>query len=94
MLTNQGPENNQGPALITFLKRTGILDCPGKPPMQKLEQNKLIDIEIANIQKFFTFLDYFQQYNVQTSGFLTPFQWINLNSKSLNLSWERDDKSI
>ena len=57
-MTNQSPENNL----------TGILDCRGKPLLQKLEQITLNDIEIDNLRKFFTVLDYFHLYNGQTPG--------------------------
>ena len=38
-MTNQSPENNLTLIFKVTLTRTGILDCRGKPLMQKLEQN-------------------------------------------------------
>ena len=67
-MTNQSPENNLTPRIKVTLTRTGILDYRGKPLLQKLEQITLNDIEIDNLRKFFTFLDYFHLYNVQTPG--------------------------
>ena len=92
-MTNQRPENKLKSILITFLSRTGKLDCPRKPLMQKLEQSTLIGIETDHLRKTLTFLDYFHLYNVRTSGFLTSFQLVNLNCKRWNLSWERIDKT-
>ena len=54
--------------------------------MQKLEQSTLIGIETDHLRKFLTFLDYFHLYIVQTSGFLTSFQLVNLNCMRWNLS--------
>ena len=62
-MTNQSPENNLTPRIKVTLTRTGILDCRGKPLLQKLEQITLNDIEIDNLRKFFTVLDYFHLYN-------------------------------
>ena len=56
-MTNQSPENNLAPLTKVTLKRTGIVDCRGKPPLQKLEQITLSDTEIDNIWNFFTVLD-------------------------------------
>ena len=67
-MTNQSPENSLTPRIKVTLTRTGILDCRGKPLLQKLEQITLNDIEIDNLPKFFTVLDYFHLYNVQTPG--------------------------
>ena len=67
-MTNQSPENNLTPRIQVTLTRTGILDCRGKPLLQKLEQITLNDIEIDHLRKFFTVLDYFHLYNVQTPG--------------------------
>ena len=36
-MTNQSPENNLTPRNKVTLTRTGILDCRGKPILQKLE---------------------------------------------------------
>ena len=44
-MTNQSPENNLTPRNKVTLTRTGILDCRGKPLLQKLEQNTLNDIK-------------------------------------------------
>ena len=52
-MTNQSPENNLTPRNKVTLTRTGILDCRGKPLLQKLEQNTLNDIKIVNLRKFF-----------------------------------------
>ena len=57
--TKQGPENNLTPRLEIYLIRTGTLDCPGKPLVQKLEQITLIDIEIDILLKFFYFVTTF-----------------------------------
>ena len=70
-MTNQSIENNLVPRIKVTLTRTGILDCRGKPILQKLEQITLKDIEIDNLRKFFTVLDYFQLYNFQTPGILS-----------------------
>ena len=86
-MTNQSPENNLTPRIEVTLTRTGILDCRGKLLLQKLEQFTLNDIEIDNLRKFFTVLDYFHLYKVQTPGILP-------NLKGCNLSWEREDISI
>ena len=67
-MTNQSPENSLTPRIKVTLTRTDILDCRGKPLLQKLEQITLNDIEIDNLRKFFTVLDYFHLYNVQTPG--------------------------
>ena len=69
-MTNQSPENNLTPRIQVTLTRTDILDCQRKPLLQKLEQITLNEIEIDNLRKFFTVLDYFHMYNVQTPGIL------------------------
>ena len=69
-MTNQSIENNLTPRITVTLTRTGILDVRGKPLLQKLEQITLNDIEINNLGKFVTVLDYFHLYNVQTPGIL------------------------
>ena len=58
-MTNQSPENNLTPRIKVTLTQKGILDCRGKPLLQKLEQITLNDIEIDNLRQFFTVLDYF-----------------------------------
>ena len=58
-MINQSPENSLTPRIKVTLTRTGILDCRGKPLLQKLEQITLKDIEIDILRKFFTVLDYF-----------------------------------
>ena len=58
-MTDQSPENTLTTRTIVSLTRTGILDCRGKPILQKLEQITLKDIEIDNLRKLFTILDYF-----------------------------------
>ena len=78
-ITNQSPENNLTPRIIVTLLRTGILDCQGKPLLQKIEQITLNDIEIDNLRKFFTVLDYFHLYKVQTPEFRQSIQLFNLN---------------
>ena len=65
-MTNQSNKNNLTPRIKITHTRTGILDCRGKPLPQKLEQTTLYDIEIDNLRKVFTVLDYFHLYNVQT----------------------------
>ena len=67
-MTNQSPENNLTPRVKDTLTRTGILDCREKHLLQKLEQITLNNIKIDNLRKFFTVLDYFHLYNVQTPG--------------------------
>ena len=52
-MTNQSPENNLTPRIKVTLTRTGLLDCRGKPLLQKLEQITLNDIEIDNLRNFF-----------------------------------------
>ena len=69
-MTNQSIENNLTTRTRVTLTRTAILDCRGKPIPQKLEQITPNDIEIDNLRKLFTILDYFHMYNVQTPGFL------------------------
>ena len=69
-MNNQSPENDLSPRIKVTLTRTGILDCRGKPLLQKLEQITLNDIEIDNLRTFCTVPDYFHLYNVQTPGTL------------------------
>ena len=37
-MTNQSPENNLTTRIKATLKRTGILDCRGKPLLQTVEE--------------------------------------------------------
>ena len=67
-MTNQSPENNLTRRIRITLTRTGILDCRGNSLLQQLEQITLNDIEIDNLRNFFTVLDYFHLYNIQTPG--------------------------
>ena len=67
-MTNQSPENTLTPRIIVTLTRTGILNCRGKPLLQKLDQITLKDIKIDNLRKLFTVFDYFHLYKVQTPG--------------------------
>ena len=62
-MTNQSIENNLTPRNKVTITRTGILDCRGKPLLQKLEQITLNDIEIDSLRKFF-----------YSSGLLSPVQ--------------------
>ena len=43
-MTNQRPENNLTPRIKVTFTWTGILDCRGKPLLQKLEQITLNDL--------------------------------------------------
>ena len=52
-ICNQSSENNLTPRIKVTVTRTGILDCRGKPLLQKLEQITLNDIKIDNLRKFF-----------------------------------------
>ena len=70
-MTDQNPENTLTTRTIVSLTRTGILDCRGKPILQKLEQTTLNEIEIDHLRKLFTILDYFHLSNVQTPGIST-----------------------
>ena len=72
LMTNQSPENNITPTIKVTLTRTGFLDRRGKRLLLKLEQITQNDIENNNLRKFFTVLDNFHLYNIQTPGFL-PF---------------------
>ena len=70
-MTDQSPEITLRSRTIITLTRTGILDCRGETLLQKFEQITLNDIEIDNLRKLFTILDYFHPYNVQTPGIST-----------------------
>ena len=70
-MTDHNPENTLTTRTIVSLTRTGILDCRGKPILQKLEQTTLNEIEIDHLRKLFTILDYFHLSNVQTPGIST-----------------------
>ena len=56
-MTNQSPEKTSTPRILVNRTRTGILDCQGRPLLQKLEQITLNDIKIDNLRKFFTVPD-------------------------------------
>ena len=82
-MTNQTPEHNLTPRIKVTLTRTGILDCRGKPLLQKLEQITLNDIEINNYGNSLQFLTTFTYTMSRLQEFRQSIPLFNLNLEGL-----------